>query len=80
MAEKTYTVKAKNQSFNGVRCGVRFEDGVAKSVPEAAAVQLVARGYDCPAAAKKLESATEAAHKKAAEKAVAKAKGASASD
>lgn len=74
MAEKTYTVKAKNKDFNGTRCGVRFEDGVAKKVPEAAAVQLVARGYDCDAAAETLAQATEAAHKAAAEKAVAKAK------
>lgn len=69
MAEKTYTVKAKNKAFTGVRCGARFEDGVAKDVPESAAAQLVARGYECPAVAKKVEAATEAARKAAAERA-----------
>jgi len=47
MADETYTVKAPNDGFTGIRAGVHFENGEGKATAEQAR-RLADRGYEVP--------------------------------
>ncbi len=45
---KTYTVTSPVKGFQGVRCGLVFKDGKAKTTNKALAVRMLSLGYSVP--------------------------------